>query len=360
MTEIEQLKEEIERLTAENKRLKGLLDSHGICWQPVQVLTTPADGLAPTQERDTTDLRRLKPVDTVAEKARRIGLFMKLFCARRDFYAERWEGRDGRKGYAPVCGNRWKPVCPKRTQKGIKCHECKEHAWIPFTEDVAYRHLVGQDERGKPFVAGTYALLEDSSCKFLVFDFDDHDGSNLPWQEEAALLRKICCSQGIDTALERSRSGSGAHVWIFFDHPIPARLARRFGAALLAQGTETVHQRDFNTFDRMMPNQDEMPAGGMGNLIALPLQGIPRKEGNSVFVDDDWNMIHDQWEYLSSINCLSLEFVEKKIAEWGKLEILDRIEEASEDESESKPWEKKRLPELEKTDVSEPLPLTYS
>ncbi|MBQ7477678.1 MAG: DEAD/DEAH box helicase family protein [Selenomonadaceae bacterium] len=370
MTEIERLKEEVGRLTAENKRLKGLLDSHGISWQPVQVSATHTDVLVrgrsqdvmlspPPQESDATVLRQPMPMDTAAEKARRISLFMKLFCARKDFYAERWEGRDGRKGYAPVCSNRWKPNCPKRTQKGIKCHECPEHAWIPFTEEVAYRHLVGQDERGKPFVAGTYALLEDSSCKFLVFDFDDHDGSNLPWQEEATLLREICRNQGIDTALERSRSGSGAHVWIFFDHPIPARLARRFGAALLAQGMESVHQKDFNTFDRMMPNQDEMPAGGMGNLIALPLQGLPRKQGNSVFVDDDWNAIHDQWGYLSSINCLPPEFVEKKIAEWGKQEILDGTEESSEDES-GKPWEKKKPPALEKADVSEPLSLTLA
>lgn len=118
-------------------------------------------------------------------------------------------------------------------------------------------------------------------------------------------------------------------------------------------------QKDFNTFDRMMPNQDEMPAGGMGNLIALPLQGLPRKQGNSVFVDDDWNMLHDQWGYLSSINCLTPEFVEKKIAEWGKQEILDGTEESSEDES-GKPWEKKKSPALEKADVSEPLSLTLA
>ena len=282
MKSYEELQQEIWRLSAENLRLKDLLTTHGISWQ--------------------SECASLPPVDIAMEKERRIALFMKLFCARKDFYAERWKGKDGRKGYAPACSNRWKPICPKRTQKGIKCHGCSEHAWIPFTEEVAYRHLVGQDERGKPFVAGTYALLEDSSCKFLVFDFDDHDGSNLPWQadakqsrhapasalahpwasEEATLLREICRSQGIDTALERSRSRSGAHVWIFFDHSIPARLARRFGAALLAQGMESVHQKDFNTFDRMMPNQDEMPAGGMGNLIALPLQGLPRKQGNSV------------------------------------------------------------------------------
>ena len=334
MTEIERLKEEIERLVAENDRLKNLLVSHGIPWQ------------LPKTE------------DITAEKERRIRLFMKLFCARRDFYAERWEGRDGRKGYAPACSNRWKPVCPKKTQKGIKCHECKEHSWIPFTEETAYCHLTGKDKRGKPFVAGTYALLEDSTCKFLVFDFDDHDGSSCHWQEEAGILREICRIQGIDTALERSRSGNGAHIWIFFEQPIPARTARRFGAALLAKGTETMHRKDFNTFDRMMPTQDEMPAGGMGNLIALPLQGIPRKQKNSVFVDDDWNVVPDQWKYLSGIKCLSPEFVERKIAEWG---WKDKV--AAEDSSiseEGKPWERKMSPGLEKSDVAEPLHITLA
>lgn len=340
MTELEQLKDEVKRLTAENKRLKGLLTDHGIIWQPVR--------MSP------------KTVAASTEEARRIGLFMKLFCARRDFYAERWESRDGRKGYAPVCGNRWKSICPKRTQKGMKCHACPEQAWIPFTKDVAYRHLVGQDERGKPFVAGTYALLADSSCKFLVFDFDDHDGSNLPWQEEAAFLREICRSQGIDTALERSRSGCGAHVWIFFAQPVPARLARKFGAALLARGTEHVQQKDFNTLDRMMPNQDEMPAGGMGNLIALPLQGLPRKRGNSVFVDDDWNVIRDQWAYLSGIKCLSLSFVEEKIAEWGEVEPSDKGAETLGNASASRPWGKRQLPAMEKADVAEPLSLTLA
>ena len=128
--------------------------------------------------------------------------------------------------------------------------------------------------RVKPALAGGRKAVAPRSCV----------RTSPSWaSEEATLLREICRNQGIDTALERSRSGSGAHVWIFFDRPIAARLARKFGAALLAHGAETVHQKDFNTFDRMMPNQDEMPAGGMGNLIALPLQGLPRKQGNSVF-----------------------------------------------------------------------------
>ena len=178
---------------------------------------------------------------------------------------------------------------------------------------------------------------EDSTCKFLVFDFDDHDGSHVAWQEEARLLREICQSQGIDTALERSRSGKGAHVWIFFDEPLEARLVRRFGAALLDRGAEKVHQRDFNTFDRMMPNQDEMPAGGMGNLIALPLQGLPRKQNNSVFVDENWEVIPDQWGYLEQKKLLSREFVGNKLTEWGPQDLPALLEE-NETELDLKPW----------------------
>lgn len=221
---------------------------------------------------------------------------------------------------------------------------------------TAYKHLVGRDERGKIFVAGTYALLEDSSCKFLVFDFDDHDGSHINWQEEAKSLREVCKNNGIDTALERSRSGKGAHVWIFFEEKVPAKIARNFGALLINKGAESVNQKDFNTFDRMMPNQDEMPAGGMGNLIALPLQGIPRKQGNSVFVDDEWNVLPDQWEYLSNCKCLSMDFVESKIQEWSSQQaVFTKADVGDEGGEISKPWEKKMALALEKSDVSEPL-----
>ena len=338
MTELEWLRQENQRLIAENTHLKGLLTSHGISFQ------------FPKEQR--------KPVDATAEKERRIQLFMKLFCARKDFYAERWESKDGRKGYSPACRNRWLPTCPKKRQKGIKCHECSQHDWIPFTSETAYLHLTGQDARGKAFVAGTYALLENSTCKFLVFDFDDHDGSSCHWQEEASLLRKICRLQRIDTALERSRSGNGAHVWIFFDQPVPAKIARKFGAALLAKSAEKIHQKDFNTFDRMMPSQDEMPAGGMGNLIALPLQGIPRKQGNSVFVDDEWNVLPDQWEYLSQREPLSLEFVETKIKEWDWNGLP--VSPDGDIDEEGKPWEKKPSLVLEKQDVLEPLQVTLA
>ena len=293
MTELEWLRQENRRLVRENLHLRTMLSEHGIAWQEQEQIKTAV------------------PMDKTAEETRRIQLFMKLFVARRDVYAKRWETKDERKGYSPVCGNFWQDVCPKRWRKPIKCHECSAHAWLSFTEKVARQHLLGQDEKGKAFVAGTYALLEDSTCKFLVFDFDDHDGSACPWQEEALGLRKICQKYGIDSALERSRSGNGAHVWLFFENPLPAKTARLFGRLLLAKGAEVMHRTDFNTFDRMLPNQDEMPAGGLGNLIALPLQGLPRKQGNSVFVDEHWQVIADQWAYLVGLKPQSIFLLKK-------------------------------------------------
>ena len=345
MDEVEWLRKENQRLLAENARLKGLLHAHGISCSnpPAAVGSVPKEHAAGEQER-------------------RIRLFMKLFCGRKDIYAKRWESKDGRKGYSPVCGNLWKPVCPKKARKPVKCSECGAHAWEPFTERVAYNHLVGRDERGTPFVAGTYALLEDSGCNFLVFDFDDHDGASVAWQEEARLLREVCCLHGIDTALERSRSGNGAHVWIFFAQSVPARLARRFGALLLSKGAETCHLKDFNTFDRMLPNQDELPAGGMGNLIALPLQGIPRKEGNSVFVDDNWNVVPDQWEYLAERQLLERHAIDAKIREWEAAEgnFIEEDESNADEEDSVKPWEREQHTPLEKADVTEPLHLTLA
>lgn len=136
-------------------------------------------------------------------------------------------------------------------------------------------------------------------------------------------VRTICTLNGIDPLVERSRSGRGAHIWIFFDGPVPASLARRFGAALLAKGAEQVNLKSFQYYDRMLPAQDSLPEGGIGNLIALPLQGKALKEGNSAFIDRNWNAYPDQWKVLAEKTRLSREFIELKLREWaGALEDL--------------------------------------
>ncbi|WP_295158105.1 DEAD/DEAH box helicase family protein [Selenomonas sp. AE3005] len=328
-------------MASENLHLRTMLNEHGIAWQ---------------------EKLEVQPVamNKQAEEQRRIQLFMKLFVGRRDVYAKRWETAEGRKGYSPVCGNFWQDVCPKRWRKPVKCHECSVHKWQPFTEHAARQHLLGKDEKGKSLVAGTYALLEDSTCKFLVFDFDDHDGSACYWQDEALGLRKICHTYGIDSALERSRSGNGAHVWLFFAQPIAAKTARLFGRLLLEKGAEVMHQTDFNTFDRMLPNQDEMPAGGLGNLIALPLQGIPRKRQNSVFVDENWQAVIDQWAYLSNIKPLTADFVAEKIKAWGESKAVVVQEEYADYTEQSKPWERKQVLSLEAKDFTGKLQITLA
>jgi hypothetical protein len=342
VTELEWLRQENRRLAKENLHLRTMLNEYGIAWQ------------------EKMEVRPAAVMDKQAEEQRRINLFMKLFVARRDVYAKRWETTEGRKGYSPVCVNFWQDVCPKRLRKPIKCNECNAHKWQPFTEQAARQHLLGTDEKGKSFVAGTYALLEDSTCKFLVFDFDDHDGSACYWQDEALGLRKICHAYGIDSALERSRSGNGAHVWLFFAQPIAAKTARLFGRLLLEKGAEVMHQTDFNTFDRMLPNQDEMPAGGLGNLIALPLQGLPRKQHNSVFVDENWQAVADQWGYLANIKPLTADFVAEKIKAWSESKAIVVQEECADYTEQSRPWEGKRVLSLEAKDFTGKLQITLA
>lgn len=141
---------------------------------------------------------------------------------------------------------------------------------------------------------------------------------------------------GIDTLAERSRSGKGAHLWIFFQKPIEAVFARKFGNALLRKGEESFNLKSFRYYDRMLPMQDCLPIGGLGNLIALPLQGQALKEGNSAFIDENWNAYPDQWEALFSKRKLSKEFIENKIKEWGVSSPL----ETGQLENDEKPWDK--------------------
>src|SRR5699024_7625773 len=156
------------------------------------------------------------------------------------------------------------------------------------------------------------------------------------WMEEVNALHEICMIYGVDILTERSRSGKGAHIWMFFQEPVPARTARLFGTALLTKGAESVNQKSFRTYDRMLPAQDHMPVGGLGNLIALPLQGQALKKGNSAVIDQDWNAYPNQWQQLQNVKKLSKEFIDKKINEWaedGVLGALSDLENMDEEEN---------------------------
>ena len=219
-------------------------------------------------------------VDQRSSSEAKIRVFRSLFRGREDVYARRFESRKtGRAGYAPACANEWvRGVCEKPR---IKCAECPNRRFLPVTDEVIRWHLSGRDDGGLPFVAGVYPLLVDETCFFLAVDFDKSG-----WQDDASAFLGACHRLGLPAALERSRSGMGGHVWLFFDDAIPATVARRLGSHLLTEAMEGRPDIGLDSYDRLFPNQDTLPQGGFGNLIALPLQKRARDHGGSVFVDE--------------------------------------------------------------------------
>ena len=238
-----------------------------------------------------------------------IRLFMRLFRGRTDVFPQRWESHSGRSGYSPACKNEWvRGVCRKPK---VKCAECDAREFVPLTPDVLRKHLLGQ------ITIGVYPLLTDETCAFLAADFDKED-----WMDDVTAFRDTCRKRHIECGVERSRSGQGAHVWFFFEKPIAARLARRFGCALLTETMERRHQIGLDSYDRFFPSQDTLPKGGFGNLIALPLQAGAAKQGNSLFVDSNFGPYPDQWKFLKSLTPLSLsqvQSIEEEAARNGRI-----------------------------------------
>ncbi|MEW5816334.1 MAG: DEAD/DEAH box helicase family protein [Spirochaetota bacterium] len=257
----------------------------------------------------------------------KISLFRSLFRGRNDVYSRLWVNKkNGNKGYSPVCNNEWiSGTCRKPT---LKCGECQNKRYAPVTDDVVKQHLEGN------ITMGVYPLLKDDTCYFLVIDFDKKT-----WQDDVKSFMEICSQKNILASLERSRSGKGGHIWIFFFGAVPAESARHLGTFLITETMEQWHQLDMKSYDRLFPNQDIMPKGGFGNLIALPLQKIPRENGNSVFIDNDFNPYPDQWLYLSSIRRMSPEEVQAFVHEAIKTEGLLRIRSSQTDED-PRPWER--------------------
>lgn len=216
-------------------------------------------------------------------------LFLTLFRGRQDIYPKRWENnKTSRSGYAPVCENEWvKPLCQKPS---IKCSDCSNQKFLPLNTLAVSNHLRGLS------TIGTYAIRKDDTCTFLACDFDESS-----WQSDLLAYRKTAQSLGIDVAMERSRSGKGGHAWIFFEEPLPARLARSLGTLIIAKCSERNIRLSLESYDRFFPTQDFLPKGGFGNLIALPLQKMPRESGNSCFINDNFEVIADQWAHLASI-----------------------------------------------------------
>jgi hypothetical protein len=243
------------------------------------VVSTPTDRSAPAvQTRDD--------IPTTAEG--KIRLFRQLFRGRDDVYPKLWVStKTGRKGYSPACSNEWvRGVCEKPR---VKCSDCPNQAFLQFNDQTVLDHLQGRH------TIGIYPLLKDETCWFLAADFDKES-----WAEDVAAFVDTCHDLGIPAAVERSRSGNGAHVWFFFSTAVPAVNARRLGCYLITETMSRRHQLAMNSYDRLFPNQDTMPRGGFGNLIALPLQYEPRQAGNSVFLDENLQPHPDQWACLAS------------------------------------------------------------
>lgn len=273
------------KLRAENARLIALLEAHGIEWQlPAEPVCVPVGN------------QSLTNLDTGSKLA----FFRSLFKGRIDTYPLRWESRGGKSGYAPACANEWRPgICEKPR---IKCSDCGQRQLLPVSDDVIYRHLAGA------IVVGVYPLLSDDTCHFLAVDFDEAD-----WREDALAFVQAARSLDVPVALEVSRSGNGAHAWIFFQDKVPAIDARRLGAAIISHACERTRQLSLSSYDRLFPNQDFMPKGGFGNLIALPLQKRARANNHSVFVDDSLEPYPDQWRFLATVRRMSPEGIQPAV-----------------------------------------------
>lgn len=240
--------------------------------------------LAASQSKQIASLDQLSSDDKIA-------LFRSLFRGRDDVFPLLWESKAGRKGYTPACANEWETsLCRKNANPPVRCNDCKHRSLLPVTDDVIRKHLLGRH------TVGVYPLLSDDTCWFLAVDFDKQS-----WREDVAVFRETCRLRQIPFAVERSRSGNGAHVWFFFSLPVSAADARALGNMLITETMSRYHQLSMDSYDRLFPSQDVMPSGGFGNLIVLPLQSLPRQQGNAVFIDDTFTPYPDQWAFLKQV-----------------------------------------------------------
>jgi superfamily II DNA or RNA helicase len=271
-------------------------------------------------------------VDRTSTPEAKIALFRSLFRGREDVYARRFESRKtGKSGYAPACSNEWvRGVCEKPR---VKCAECPNRRFLPVTDDVIRWHLSGYDPQGQPFVVGVYPLLQDETCFFLAVDFDKAD-----WRDDAAAFLETCRCLNLEAAIERSRSGRGAHVWFFFEDAIPAALARRLGSHVLTETMERRPDVGLDSYDRLFPNQDTMPQGGFGNLIALPLQMGPRKKDNGVFLDRNFVPWPDQWAFLGSVGRMKRAQIEGIVHDAERQGRVLGVRLPPQDDGEDAPW----------------------
>ena len=245
------------QLKIENRYLKELIH---------QAQTLPCSKIEPKKPSAGSNITAINNESPAVAK---VALFRSLFRGREDIYPVRWESKKGRAGYSPACRHEWnRAFCDKPR---VKCGQCDNREFLPVTDKTIYYHLAGKQ------TIGVYPLLIDDTCWFLAADFDKSS-----WQIDVTAYLETCKKGGVPAVLERSRSGKGGHVWIFFSEPVAATAARKVGCYLLTKTMERRHQIGLDSYDRFFPNQDTMPKGGFGNLIALPLQKSPGCSGRKI------------------------------------------------------------------------------
>lgn len=324
---IRQLDEERERLVRRARDLRAQAAS-GLPERAPEVPAPPREPMSPREKLD---------------------LFRSLFRGRLDVYPKRWE-KGERKGYSPACFNEFVRIdqtCKKILKPPARksCGDCPNQAFKPVTDEALREHFRGNH------VMGVYPLQPDERCWFLAADFDKSR-----WQQDVAAFVETCRSFDLHPAVERSRFGNGAHVWFFFAAPVPAAIARRMGCWLLTETMARRHELSMDSYDRLFPNQDTMPKGGFGNLIALPFQDGPRKRGNSVFVDDRFEPYADQWAWLASLPRLDPARVEALAAAAVRSgQVLGVQLAVPDDPDERAPWQ--RAPSRRPRPVVVPGPL---
>jgi superfamily II DNA or RNA helicase len=299
----------------------------------VEATTAPTHTVVP----DSTPTHFSGTLTNASPAEAKLSLFRKLFRGREDVFAVRWIGKDGKAGYSPAALKDWSQLDPKGRPA---------RTFLPLTDEDIVAHLTGRQ------TIGVYPLLCDETCWFLAADFD-----KTGWQDDARAFLRVCNEWNVAAALERSRSGRGGHVWIFFAEAIPAVLARKLGAAVLTRAMERRHQVGLDSYDRFFPNQDTMPKGGFGNLIALPLQHAPRQESNSVFLDESLIPFADQWAFLWGLRLVTLEKVQAIIGDAERAGDVVGLRLALTDEDEGEdPWLRPPSRRKREVPITEPLP----
>lgn len=255
---------------------------------------------------EATDFSQVTAHSPASQK---LALFRSLFRGREDVFARKWMNvKKGTKGFSPACANKWQSGCLLRQRGSGGCGACRRRRFETLIDQVLLAHFT-QPQDNLSNIIGVYPMDERNETWFLAIDFDKGD-----WQKEVSCIRQVCDSRDVPCAVERSQSGNGAHLWIFFDEPVSGVTARRFGETLLTFGMERGGIRRFATYDRLFPNQDAIPSGGFGNLIALPLQKQARDHDNSVFVNESFSSYEDQWKFLASVQRVSMARVQEIIA----------------------------------------------